>query len=352
MHDIVLITRNDTKQRSSCLPARMTQLVKKCFFVIPIGIICNVFFSFAGKESDVFRILSHFSPVYFILAILLSVVPWFTSSARLYFWSRFIGNSLRYRNVFKVVLGVELGAAVIPPLIGGGGTKIAMLMYQGMSGGMALSLTLLESLEDGIFFILAVPIALTLALSWDLPVIMHSLESLRQLSLWVLLVILCAALLLVMMIRYRIVFDKLQRFPYVKAAMERIKPFCQSIIATYSSIIQSGKGIFVLTMALTAVSWICRYSLISLLLMSLGITVQPVPIISLQVIVFALMTVIPTPGAAGGAEIIFSLLYRSFLPDGVIGVVTAGWRFLTFYLLLLLASFLLLLLAKKQKGSR
>jgi uncharacterized membrane protein YbhN (UPF0104 family) len=63
----------------------------------------------------------------------------------------------------------------------------------------------------------------------------------------------------------------------------------------------------------------------------------------LQVFVFALMTLVPTPGAAGGAEVMFSLIYRAFLPAGTIGLVTAGWRFLTFYFLLLLAAALSLL---------
>lgn len=44
------------------------------------------------------------------------------------------------------------------------------------------------------------------------------------------------------------------------------------------------------------------------------------------------MNAVPTPGAIGGAEALFALLYRPFLPAGSIALVMAGWRFFTFYL--------------------
>jgi uncharacterized membrane protein YbhN (UPF0104 family) len=103
-------------------------------------------------------------------------------------------------------------------------------------------------------------------------------------------------------------------------------------------------------MALTALQWICRYSIISLLLASMGIPVRPVLFMVLQVFVFALMTLVPTPGAAGGAEVMFSLMYHAFLPAGTIGLVTAGWRFLTFYFLLLLAAALSLLFGMQPRA--
>jgi hypothetical protein len=65
--------------------------------------------------------------------------------------------------------------------------------------------------------------------------------------------------------------------------------------------------------------------------MSLGLPAQPLVFFSLQVILFAAMNAVPTPGAAGGAEAL-SLLYRPFIPAESLAVVMIGWRFLTFYL--------------------
>jgi glycosyltransferase 2 family protein len=309
-----------------------------------------VLFSFATADNNLFQIMLHFSPVYFIIAMVVSVVPWFTGSLRLFLWSKCIGRYLSYRNVFKVVLGAELGAAVIPPPVGGNGAKVGMLMLQGLPGGSALSLTVLESLQDIIFFILAVPVALTLSSSWDLPIITNSLGSLRHLPIWILLGLICAVFFVVLMLVKRCACGSLLKMPYVKIVAEKIKHLYHTIVETYSIIIRNGKGMFVLTMALTSIQWICRCSIISLLLMSLGIAAQPVLFMVLQVLVFALMTVVPTPGAMGGAEVIFSLLYQALLPEGTIGVVTTGWRFLTFYFLVIV-SFLLFLFLDLQNGA-
>jgi uncharacterized protein (TIRG00374 family) len=130
--------------------------------------------------------------------------------------------------------------------------------------------------------------------------------------------------------------------------MEKTRSSFRNFTATYRTVFRDGKSIFVFTMFLTTIQWICRYSVVTLVLMSLGIAVQPVLFMALQVIVFALMTFVPTPGGAGGAEAMFSILYHSLVPEGAIGAVTTCWRFLTFYFLLLLASLLFLLFNMHQ----
>jgi hypothetical protein len=47
----------------------------------------------------------------------------------------------------------------------------------------------------------------------------------------------------------------------------------------------------------------------------------------------------------------FSLMYSAFLPAGTIGLVTTGWRFLTFYFLLLLAAALFLLFGMQPEAA-
>ncbi len=93
-----------------------------------------------------------------------------------------------------------------------------------------------------------------------------------------------------------------------------------------------GKARLALTFLICTVQWVCRYSVLTVLVMSLGLPAQPLVFFSLQVILFAAMNAVPTPGAAGGAEALFTMLYRPFIPADSITVVMVGWRFLTFYL--------------------
>jgi uncharacterized protein (TIRG00374 family) len=327
------------------LSAQMKKL-HKLFFLIPIGVIGNIIFTIAASDHPVGRSFMHAAPGYIVIAMILCIVPWFTGSLRLFIWGRFLGKDVRYCDMFKVAIGAELGAAVSPPLIGGSPVKIGMLMQRGFPGGTALSLTVLEGLEDSVFFLIMVPVALSISAAWDAPSIKTVIDKLSHPSVWLSGGAGVVLIVLVMMLRHR-VKEIIRRFHVLRTIMDRVSLVFRQFIDTYQDIIRNGKTIFALTMALTAVQWICRYSIISFLLLSLGIPAKPVLFMALQVIVFALTSFIPTPGGAGGAETLFFMIYRSFLPADAIGIVTLGWRFLTFYFLLLLASILFIVFAMK-----
>jgi uncharacterized protein (TIRG00374 family) len=243
-------------------------------------------------------------------------------------------------------------------IIGGSAGKIGMLMRQGLTGGGALSLSTLENMEDTIFFLVMVPLALTITSSWEIPQVMTVLAELGNPTLWMIFGVIVVCLgTFIMLVKGKT--GNAKRRPSCLAGLKaKVRSAYSNFTATYLRIAREGKSIFAMTMALTSLQWLCRYSIISLLLASMGIPVRPVLFMVLQVLVFALMTLVPTPGAAGGAEMMFSLIFRAFLPPGTIGLVTAGWRFLTFYFLLLLAAALSLvfgiqsLSASRQVGQR
>ena len=317
-------------------------LFRKLLFLIPLGVIGNVAFILLAGDGVLFRSQVHIAPEYIVIAAFLSITPWFTGALRLLLWSRFLGGGLRYREVFRIVLGAELGAAISPPIIGGSAVKAGMLMQKGLPGGTALSLTALESMEDGLFFLVMVPLALTLSSSWDLPVIQRLLSGSGHASLPMFLAgggIACGAVFALAQPRCRTL---VMRFTPAARLATIIAPAYRNFIEAWKTIIAGGKSVFALTFALTAVQWICRYSILTLLLLSLSLPVQPVLFMALQVLVFALMSFIPTPGGAGGAEAVFYIFYHPFLAADSIGLVTAGWRFFTFYFLLFLAAALFL----------
>jgi len=343
VRDDMDIGANTTAPSFRGIPGWMNQLFQKLLFLIPIGIIGNILFYLMTTDRRTLASVLHFSPVHLAFAMLLSVVPWFTVSLRLLIWSRFLGNRINFPSVFKIAIGSELGAAVSPTLIGGSAVKLGMLMRYGFTGGAALSLSALENLEDTIFFLVMVPLSLTLTSSWDLPQVASVFPKLRIPIQWPLaggIVLFLIAILLLMKIRSGNAKKWLCGLAVMKS---KVRAVCGSFIETYRRIAREGKTLFALTMALTTLQWFCRYSIISLLLASMGIPARPVLFMVLQVFVFVLMALVPTPGATGGAEVMFSLIYRPFLPAGTIGLVTAGWRFLTFYFLLMLAAALSLL---------
>ncbi|MDA8422160.1 MAG: hypothetical protein M0Z89_02375, partial [Nitrospiraceae bacterium] len=111
------ITGNENT-RASSMPdqaKRIPSLLNKLFLLIPIGVAGNIIFLFVFTDHEMFGSVRRFSPAYFCIALFLSLVPWFTGSLRMFLWSRFLGKAVRYRDMFHIALGAELGAAVSPP---------------------------------------------------------------------------------------------------------------------------------------------------------------------------------------------------------------------------------------------
>ncbi|HUE96664.1 MAG TPA: flippase-like domain-containing protein, partial [Longimicrobiaceae bacterium] len=306
-------------------------------------------FSVLVTEREILRALGELPREYLWLALLLGIVPWFTNALRLLIWTRFLGHGVRFREAFEITLATDLGAAVSPTAVGGGFFKWGLLVQRGVSPGAAASLTTLTPIEDGLFFAIALPVAIFITASWDHPVFVRVAGEFRESAPLVILIALAIAVVSWAAVRFVLgggLGPRTQRRSLRVALRFRRSLRATSVDAlqVFRMIRVDGKARFALSMSLTAVQWTCRYSIISALIAFLGAPVQPVLFWLLQWVVFTLAAFIPTPGAAGGAEAAFFVIYSPFLPGTLVALATAGWRFLTFYLLLGLAGVLYIVL--------
>ena len=327
------------KRRASGLD----RLFRTTRIIIPIGVLGNIVFSLLTTERSLLAAMASFPRGYLALAVLLALTPWLTNSLRLLIWGRFLGLPLKFRDAFQMTLAVDLGSAISPTAVGGNFFKWGMLVQRGMSAGAAASLTTFPMVEDAVFFAVALPIAILYTASWDLPVFQSLAERVEGNAAQAVLVALAIGFLTWAVVRVVLIgglgHRTRTRSVHLLARMRRkTRSTWRDAREVYRIIIRNGKSRFALSFTLTAIQWGARYSVISALAAFLGAPVQPVLFWMLQWVVFTLMTFIPTPGAAGGAEAAFYFIYSPFLPQGVIGLATAGWRFLTFYLQLGLAS--------------
>jgi glycosyltransferase 2 family protein len=335
-----MVAENMRTERAPAVPVRngIHALLKRAVFLIPLGIAGNMLFLFFSSTDLSLPVLSPLSLLALTFTALLAIVPWFTESLRLFIWGRFLGAEISYPELIRVVIGGELGAAVSPPVIGGSAVKTALLVRPGIPAGTAFSLTLLSGIQDSIVFLILVPLALTVSSSWDLPFVQNGLSALNDPLIWAACGAVAAAVMVLLLMRKDPVDP---RNPVMKAGVgpegpprlrDKLRQGWRDFARIFSLIAARGKTKMALTLLISTIQWICRYSVLTFLVMSLGLPAQPLVFFSLQVILFAAMNAVPTPGAAGGAEALFSLLYRPFIPADSITVVMVGWRFLTFYL--------------------
>lgn len=327
------------------LPRGLDRVFRTALVVVPIGVLGNLLFSIWTTDRALLGAVAGFPRGYLLLAVGLGLLPWLTNTLRLYIWTRFLDEPLSLRDAFEITLGWDIGSAVSPTAVGGGFFKWGMLVQKGMSPGAAASVTTMPSIEDTIFFLVAVPLALVLTASWGHPV--FGLLTERFVAQLPVMLAVAAGIGLATWLAVRWVLSgvlgtRTQRrgLHLVARTRRKLRTTWRDAREVFGLIVRHGKARFALSLGLAAVQWIARYSVISALAAFLGAPVQPVLFWLLQWVVFTLMQFVPTPGAAGGAEAAFFLIYSPFLPERVLGLATAGWRFLTFYLQLALASLL------------
>jgi glycosyltransferase 2 family protein len=347
----------DTPPAKGGLPGGFDRIFRTSLILVPIGVLGNVVFSLLTTDRELLASLAAFDPRYLLLAVVLGLLPWLTHTVRLAMWTRFLGYPLGYKEAFRITLGNDLGAAVSPTAVGGGLFKWGMLVQRGVSPGAAVSLTTLPTIEDGVFFAIALPIAIYYTAAWRLPVFQTVGEQFQHNAL--ILVPIVIAIAALSWLAVRLVFSggfgtrtRGKGLRFAGRMRRRLRTGWHDARGVFAMILTRGRRVFALSLSLTAIQWAARYSVISALIAFLGVPVDPVLFWLLQWVVFSLMTMVPTPGAAGGAEAIFYVVYSAFVPAGVIGLATAGWRFLTFYLQLGLAAILFAALGLRARMSK
>jgi glycosyltransferase 2 family protein len=322
--------------------------------LLPLGVLGNLAYTLLATDRALLAAIGQLPRGYLAAALALTLTPWLTGSLRLMVWSRFLGYRLSFRELLRMTLVVDLGAAVSPTAIGGEAFRWGMLVRRGVKPGEAATLALLPKVEDAVFFfVFALPFALVWTRPWELPAIATSARLLSTNALAVLAGAVVLALASWLLLRSTLLGHggpRLQRAG-VKGwggARRHLRRTWQEAHGGIQLVLRGGKARFALTLALTAVHWIGRYSVIMALALFIGVPFDPVLFWLLQWIVFTIMTFTPTPGAAGGAEVAFTAVYATLLPAGVIGLMTASWRLFTFYVPVALAALVFPLLGRNS----
>ena len=317
------------------------------FLLVATGVTGNLLFSLWTIDRASLDSLVRFDLRYLILAALLSLVPWAGHTLRCAIWTRFLGY--RIRAIFKVAISTELVASITPTAIGGGPLKVAMLVQNRLSPGAAACLTTLATFEDAVFFLISVPIALGISSALNMPVFAAIRNPLYELNwAWVTLIALLVGVTAILLSQRRLLFKN----PGFQRFRVRFLGFWSDFKNVYAMIGRRGKSRFMLCLCISGIQWTCRYSVAAALVASLGLPVEPVRFFALQWLVDVLAMFVPTTGAAGSSETLFYLLFQSVLPTEVLGIVIAGWRFLTFYFVLILDGILLYILTQFGKPKR
>ncbi|HSU17753.1 lysylphosphatidylglycerol synthase transmembrane domain-containing protein [Longimicrobium sp.] len=323
----------------------LDRLFRSALVLVPLGVVANIWWTWYATDHSVFARLGNLPRQYLLLALSLGLAPWLTNATRMWLWGRFMGVPLSWRDNLGVTLGSELAASVVPTSSGTEVMRWGIFVQKGVPQGRAISIVTLCWLQDSLFFALAIPVSIVVSRAWELPVLRAVGREARGKVAWIALVA-AAATFGVWLLWKALLIGGLGERPrrrglrWTARMRRRTARTVGEVREVRRMVVRRGKRRFVLTLLITAVQWSCRYSVVTALAYFLApqAHVDPVLFFLLQWVVFTALNFVPTPGASGGAEAAFVLVYSALLPEEVIGIATAGWRFLTFYLQLGLGS--------------
>jgi uncharacterized protein (TIRG00374 family) len=319
----------------------LDRIFRLVLILIPLGVIGNVIFSIIASDPKAFFRLTGLSLHLFLLAAFFAFIPWLTYVLRVWIWVRFAGIRCHLHDLWKITLAQELGAAITPSAIGGAPVKAALLVQLGATPGKALSLMTLGSLEEWVFLLVVFPLLMILFNTWNLPVFSQLFDFALN-PLWLIPLGLALALVIAMLAFCRKKRSLFEGRPYMQKLMGHLSTALRDFLDVYAFIVRKGKTRFMLTVTLTSLGWMSRLFVVGMLVKSMGMEVDFMLLATLQWIIFNAAVLMPTPGAAVGAEAMFYMLFKSYFSGDGLVLIMLGWRFLTFYLVNIVAALLLL----------
>ena len=276
-------------------------------------------------------------------------------------------DKLSWRSSAEIILLWEFGSALTPSVVGGSALAIFMLMKEKISAGKSTAIVFITIFLDECFYIFIFPFVLlfvdynTVFSAASNPEIFGYRVPLEGFFWTAYLILTAYTTFLAFALFFKPVstnraiksifkWKRLQKWEedahkladdLMTAAREfRAKPFMFWAKAGLSTII----------------AWLGRYLALNAVLAAFAVLdfQEHLTVFARQVILFQVMIVAPSPGAAGFAEGTFYPLFQEFIPgaNSIVNLVALLWRFDTYYPYLLIGVFLLPIWLRRVYGKR
>ncbi|MEB0263175.1 MULTISPECIES: lysylphosphatidylglycerol synthase transmembrane domain-containing protein [unclassified Mucilaginibacter] len=323
------------------------------FALITVATIAVVFFY--NNTGDTLKALSHISYKYIAICIVMLFVDLMLGSWRNHIYIRKLAPGLSHWVSFRANVANMFMGAVTPAHGGAGPAQIFVYTSNGVTFIDSFAVTLLNLGATLIFMPLAGFIAIMLMDTTEVgSVVPGMLKYGFSFFLLFLLAFLMAFWkpLWVGTIIKKIAKGLSKIFPKRKEELEKWADNTFQSISKYqqtcSVIIRKHPYLFPLSLLITTVLYLNKYCLQWVLLMGLGISVNLVQVISIQILIQFMIYFAPTPGGSGFAEGFIATLFGKIVPAAFIPVFTLLQRSFLLFFPALIGAYVVLNLLRKQ----
>lgn len=293
------------------------------------------------RES--FRLLDTFDYRFLALAGFLLGLSLLADGLRVTLTTRAAGFALRYRHGLRSVLVGHFVAAITPFLAGGAPLQVYSLYRAGVPSGMATALVLASGMVAQLILVI---VSLALALWPSSPLGAEGgLDVGVSILRWLVILYAAGLVAFFLLVWYaeaggqRIigaVAGFVRRRGWVNpikldALADGLLTFLTELNRAFRDLISRRPRAALAVTGGYILYFLLFFSIAPALLMGLHTPVPYWEALGLQIPVYLLASILPTPGASGGLEAGMAVAFAGEVPEAALGLFVVGWRLLTYY---------------------
>lgn len=319
-------------------------LFRKLGIFIAIGICVHILFVLYTTDREMLQTVKTLHLRYIFLIMVLMAIPWLGYAFRVWFWSKFFGEKIGYLDCLKIVVTAEVASALSPTAVGGAPVKAALLLNRGFMAKNVGFLLTYGMIEDLVFYTLGLILSTFFSEALVMKVA-HSVGNFVHVN------IIPLAILIFLVGLYLFLYynKKLPKFfklgNYLpKTYYARFYKFKSNLMASLTEMksafglaLKHGKWRMFFSFSILLLQWLSKFTVLLVLLHAFHIDFDVIQVYVRQWFVYITMLFIPTPGASGGAEASFLLIFGHSIPSKLSYLVVSMWRFFTYYYVLISA---------------
>lgn len=310
-------------------------IVQRIIILIGVGILFHILFVLWAADISY---LKKINIIYIALLVPLAILPWLGYALRIWMWARFLKERITYKECIQLVITADVTSAISPTAVGGAPVKAGLLIHKGFQPGHVGFLLTLGIIEDIIFYTTGIIIASIFSKDLLIRLCANLVDAINKYSFEI--ICLCLLAIFIFWIAYKLLYS----WTALKKLKHNLDTYSQKLTQSFRDMrhafwtaMSSGKKYFTLSLIILFIQWIIKFSVLGVILISLGFEFEWAQIYIRQWVVYITMLLVPTPGASGGAEASFLLIFGHSLPNDFQYLLVALWRFFTYYLVLIIA---------------
>ena len=322
--------------------------IKGLKIAIGLSLLFSAIVVLATFDEEAFlKAISSLSPLIILEILILLAINYITAGMEVKIMVKATGNSLSLQEGIKSFLVSSFASNVTPIASGGGPFQIYFLHKRGISLGQATTVVLAKFVLRSFYFSFSSLFFLLffndLISPGALPDKVFYICIILGFLIAVGIIAFCISpdlinYIIKSLFRFKKVRNLVRKNYGLKRLLVRGRKELREFHHSMELLAQHKKSLL-LAACCTFLYWSSLFLIVPVILRGLGYEPNFFQSYIMLTIFNLIIPYMPTPGASGMAELGFASIFVSFIPKGIIGLVTFLWRFASFYLILIIGGF-------------